>query len=105
MVGTENGMVHVLDPWRSAAPAQSWRACSQAVTALAAMRLEDGRFAVFSGGLESLVQAWDISTGQPISEALPTPGPVRVMVCQPQPPRLVIGGAGVAVAHPSLGAQ
>jgi WD40 repeat protein len=105
VAGTEDGMVHVLDPWHSPVPGQSWRACAQAVTALAAMRLDDGRVAVFSGGLESLVQAWDISTGQPISEALPVPGPVRVMACHPQPSRLVIGGAGAVVAHPRFGAQ
>jgi WD40 repeat protein len=105
VVGTEDGMVHVLGPWPDTVRGQSWRACSRAVTALAATRLDDGRFAVFSGGLESRVQAWDISTGQPIGEALPTPGPVRVMVFQPEPPRLVIGGAGAAVMHPRLGTR
>jgi WD40 repeat protein len=100
IVGGEDGSVRVLDLRDGTIIGRPWRACPKAVAAVAASRLEDGRVAVFTGSTESLVQAWDISTGQAISEALPTPGPVRAMTYQPRPPSLVIGGAGAAVVHP-----
>ena len=84
---------------------QSWHASPGAVAAVAAGQLEDGRVAVFTGATESLVQAWDIETGRPISAALPTPGPVRAMAFQSEPPSLLIGGAGAAVVHPLHGTR
>lgn len=100
VVGGEEGTVRVLDLLDGTVVGQPWNACSGAVAAMATSRLDDGRVVVFTGGEESLVQAWDVSTGQPIGEALPTPGPVRAAVFQPEPPSLVVGGAGVAVVRP-----
>jgi hypothetical protein len=77
---------------------QPWRACPSAVAAVASGRLADGRVAIFTGGEDSLVQAWDASTRQPVREALPVPGTVRAMSYEPEPSSLVIGGIGVAVA-------
>ena len=99
VVGVEDGTVRVLAMQDGTALGPHWRAHSGAVAAVSAAPLADGRVAVFTGGTESLVQAWDISTGRAIAEALPTPGPVRAMTCHPSPPRLLIGGAGAAVAH------
>jgi len=99
VVGVEDGTVRVLAMQDGTALGPHWRAHSGAVAAVSAAPLADGRVAVFTGGTESLVQAWDMSTGRAIAEALPTPGPVRAMTCHPSPPRLLIGGAGAAVAH------
>ena len=100
VVGGEGGAVHVrelrdgtvVNGW-------SWAASRGAVAAVAVGQLEDKHVA-FTGTTESLVQAWDIETGRAISEALPTPGPVRAMAYQAEPPRLLIGGAGAAVVYP-----
>jgi WD40 repeat protein len=103
-VGGEDGVVRLLD-LRDGAPVGEWQACSGAVTAVAAGQLPDGRVVVFAGGEESLVQAWEAGAGQPIGEALPVPGPVRALAFQPERSSLVVGGTGVAVAHPRRGGQ
>jgi WD40 repeat protein len=100
VVGGEDGVVRVLDlqdgTWVSG---RRWLASEGAVTAVAVGQLEDKQVA-FAGTTEFLVQAWDIETGRAISAALPTPGLVRAMTYQVEPPRLLIGGAGAAVVHP-----
>lgn len=97
----EGGTVRVLDMRDGTAIGAQWRAGRGAVTAVAAARLAGGRVAVFTGSMESLVRAWDISTGDAIGEALPTPGPVRAMSAyHAEPPSLLIGGAGAAVVQP-----
>jgi hypothetical protein len=58
---------------------------------------------VFTGSNEAFIQAWDASTGLPIGEALPAPGPVRALAFQHQSSSLVVGGTGVAVARPRFG--
>lgn len=100
VVGGEDGAVRVLELRDGTAVSVRWWPASQgAVSAVAVGQLEDKHVA-FTGTTESLVQAWDIETGRAISEALPTPGPVRAMAYQAKPPRLLIGGAGAAVVHP-----
>jgi WD40 repeat protein len=100
VVGGEDGAVRVLELRDGTAVSVRWWPASQgAVSAVAVGQLEDKHVA-FTGTTESLVQAWDIETGRAISEALPTPGPVRAMAYQAEPPRLLIGGAGAAVVHP-----
>jgi WD40 repeat protein len=103
VVGAEDGRVHVLDLLDGGVIGRPWRACAGEVTAVAAGLLRDGRTAVFTGGAEALVQAWDASSGQPIGEALPAPGAVRALAFQPESGFLVIGGTGVAVARPRFG--
>ena len=103
IVGAENGTVHVLDLVDGGAIGRPWKACAGAVTAVAAGGLKDGRTAVFTGSAEALVQAWDVSTGQPIGEALPAPGAVRALAFQHESSSLVVGGTGIAVARPRFG--
>lgn len=103
VVGGERGTLRMLDLHDGAFVGQPWTACSGPVSAVAATRLDDGRVIVFTGGEDSLIHAWDASTGQPIGEALPTPGPVRAAVFHTEPPSLVVGGAGLAVVRPRHG--
>jgi len=102
IVGADDGTVHVLD-LLDGVVGLSWPACTGEVTAVAAGPLGDGRTAVFTGGAEALIQAWDASTGRPIGEALPAPGAVRALAFQPESGCLVIGGTGIAVARPRFG--
>jgi len=100
VVGGEDGAVRVLELRDGTVVGGRWWPASQgAVAAVAVGQLEDKPVA-FTGTTESLVQAWDIETGRAISAALPTPGPVRALTYQAEPPRLLIGGAGAAVVHP-----
>jgi WD40 repeat protein/AcrR family transcriptional regulator len=103
VVGDEDGRVHLLGLLDGAALVEPWRADPAAVTAVAAGQMSDGRVAVFTGGEEGLVQTWDASTGEQISEALPVAGPVLALAYEPETSCLVVGGTGVAVARPRLG--
>jgi WD40 repeat protein len=103
VVGAEDGTVHVLDLVDGGVIGRSWSACTGEVTAVAAGPLDGVRTAVFTGGAEALIRAWDANTGQPIGEALPAPGPVRSLVFEPDSGCLVIGGTGIAVARPRFG--
>jgi WD40 repeat protein len=99
VVGGIKGTVGLLSLPDGAPAGESWRAYSSAVRAVAAGRLDE-RIVAFTGGEEPLVQAWDVSSAQPVGAALPTPGPPRAMTLLPDPVALVVGGAGVAVARP-----
>ena len=102
VVGGEDGRVY-LRGFPDAAPlAEPWQAAGTAVAAVAAGRLPDGRVAVFTGGEEPFAAAWDAATGQPVTEALPVPGPVLALAFEPGTSSLVVGGTGVAVARPRL---
>jgi WD40 repeat protein len=103
IVGAKNGTVHVLDLLDGGVIGRPWRACAGAVTAVAADGRPGGRTVVFTGSNEAFIQAWDASTGLPIGEALPAPGPVRALAFQHQSSSLVVGGTGVAVARPRFG--
>jgi WD40 repeat protein len=103
IVGAENGTVHVLDLLDGGVIGRPWRACAGAATAVAATVRPDGRTVVFTGSNEAFIQAWDASTGLPIGEALPAPGPVRALAFQHESSSLVVGGTGVAVARPRFG--
>lgn len=102
VVGVDNGTVHIVDLLDGGVVGQPWQACAGTVTAVAA-GLEDGRAVVFTGSDEAFIQAWNASTGQPIGEALPVPGPVRALAFQHESSSLVVGGTGVAVARPRFG--
>jgi WD40 repeat protein len=103
VVGAEDGTVYLLDLLDGGVIGQPWPACADAVTAVAAGRLEDGRVAVFTGSTDALIQAWDASTGQPLGAALPAPGAVLALAFDLELSSLVIGGTGVAVARPNAG--
>ena len=105
IVGADDGSVRVLDPRDGAAIGEPWQACSGAVAAVAAGPLGDQRVVVFTGGTEAEVQAWEAGSGQAMGEPLPVPGPVRALAFQPGHNGLVVGGNGVAVAHPRHGGR
>jgi len=107
VVGREDGRVQLLDLRDGTEVAESWQACSGPAAAVAAGRFGD-RQVVFTGGEDSLVQPWGISTRepdgevlqvQPAGEALPVPGPVLALAFQAELSSLVVGGTGVAVAR------
>lgn len=102
-IGGEDGRVRQLDLFAAQEPGQPWQACAGAVAALAAGPLPDGTLALFTGGAESLVQAWNASAGTPAGAPLPVPGPVLALAFQPVPSSLVVGGTGLAVARPLHG--
>jgi WD40 repeat protein len=100
VVGREDGWVQLANLRDGTPVGESWRACPGPVTAVAAVGGRPGdRQIVFTGGEDALVQAWDLRTRKPASEALPVPGPVLAMALQTGPSSLVVGGAGVAAVR------
>ena len=97
--GGRDGIVRLTDLSTGAPVGEPWRASEGPVRAMVIIPVEPGASALATAGTEAEVRLWQLPVGTPVRAPLPTAGAVRALsTVAGDVSRLVLGGAGIAVA-------